>query len=324
MKRFMILLLLWHAFTFVHAQGTPYNYLSKPNVQRFIAMMHHRYGFSIKSLEKTFRHARYDKETLARYTGHFKPGSTVGTWERFKLHIVNKPSFRIARDFKRKYAHTLHKAEKRFGVDGDCIVGFLGVESGFGKFTGDYRLIDALSTLAFHPNRKEHFFRNELKHLFLFAREHGYAIETLKGSFAGAMGCVQQLPSVARRFHFDFDGDGASVWDIDDCIGSIAKFMHTHGWKKGMPAAVEATFDGKRFRKLKSSFRRSYPTTTLLRSGLKPTQPFPYPRAYLLRVSGKVRDRVFLGTPNFRILTRYNPSTNYGVAIHLIAASLKD
>ena len=91
----------------------------------------------------------------------------------------------------------------------------MGVESKFGEYTGDYNILDALATLAFHPNRMHKFFKSEFKHLFLFAREKGYNITKLEGSFAGAMGCVQQVPSVARKHRSDFNGDGkTNPWDL--------------------------------------------------------------------------------------------------------------
>ena len=300
-----------------------YDYLSKPSVQRFIDKMHKTYGFDKKYLREVFSRAKLDRDTLARYTGKFKRNSTVGSWERFKLHVVNPQTFKEAADFKRKHYKTLLKAERRYHVDMDYIVGFLGVESRFGTYTGDYNVLDALATLAFHPNRMQRFFKNELKHLFLFAKERGYRVEKLEGSFAGAMGCVQQVPSIARKFNEDFDGDGASVWDIEDCIGSIAKFMHHNGWQKGLTAAVPAAYEGKRFNKLRTSHKRMRSLTEIRHYGVKPKLPFPWNRAYLIKTRNRTHDGLWLGTRNFRVLTRYNNSANYGVAIHLIAASLR-
>jgi len=300
-----------------------YNYLSKPDVQKFIQVMHTRYGFKQSYLKKVFTRAKLDRDTLSRYTGKFKKNSTVGSWERFKLHIVNNKSFKEAKEFKKHYYTTLHKAAQRYKVDVDYIVGFIGVESHYGKYTGDYRVLDALATLAFHPNRMQRFFKSELKHLFLFARENNYDITKLEGSFAGAMGCVQQLPSVARKFSFDFDGDGASIWDMEDCIGSIAKFMHEKGWKQGKKVAVKANYSHKRFSRLKTGYRHSYSLKKLKHLGITPKQPFPYKKAMLIKLHNTTHDELWLCAPNFRVLTAYNASSNYGMAIHKIARSLK-
>jgi len=302
----------------------PYNYLAKKEVQNFINMMVHKYHFKRSYMVSVMKHAKLDRDTLARYTGKFKKNTTVGSWERFKLHVVNPETFREAKKFKRKYYRTLKKAERSYGVDMNYIVGFLGVESRFGTYTGDYSVLDALATLAFHKNRMQRFFKNELKHLFLFAREKGYNITKLEGSFAGAMGCVQQVPSVARRHRSDFNSDGKTdPWDIEDCIGSIAKFMHKNGWHNGRVVAVPTTYKGKRFTRLKTSHRKTYATSTIYKAGIKPKKSFPESRAYLLKTRNRTHDDIYLGGKNFRVLTKYNNSTSYGLAIYLIAESVK-
>ncbi len=301
----------------------PYDYLHKPNVQRFISMMHQKYGFDRGYLVSVLGKARLDRDTLKRYSGKFKKNSTVGSWERFKLHVVNEATFQEARLFKRTHYTTLQKASRRYKVDMDYIVGFIGVESHFGHYMGDYNVLDALATLAFHPNRMQRFFRNELKHLFLFAREKHYAIEKLEGSFAGAMGCVQQVPSIARKFSFDFDGDGVSIWDIEDCIGSIAKFMHHKGWRQGKPVALPAYYPKRRFSGLRTGFRHRYSLNTLRQHGITPATPFPYKSAFLIKLHHITHDELWLGAPNFRVLTAYNASSNYGMAIHKIAQAVR-
>ena len=327
MKFFKLLLLTVLLTLTLHANEDrvpiKYNFLAKKEVQSFINMMVNRYHFKRSYITSVMKSAKLDRDTLARYTGKFKKNSTVGTWERFKLHVVNPETFAEARAFKKKYYKTLRRAEKIYKVDMNYIVGFLGVESHFGNYTGDYNILDALATLAFHPNRMKKLFKSEMKHLFLFAREKGYDIKTLEGSFAGAMGCVQQLPSIARKFNHDFDGDGASVWDVEDCIGSIAKFMHKNKWRNGRVVAVPTNFNGKRFKRLKTSHRRTIPTKSILSAGIKPLKPFNEPKAYLLKLRNKTHDEVWMGGRNFRVLTRYNNATTYGMAIHLIAQSVK-
>lgn len=324
-KPLLIFLILLSTFLSGNDDRLPvkYDYLSKPNVQRFIGMMHTKYGFDTNYLKWVFRHAKLDRDTLARYTGRFKKNSTVGSWERFKLHVVNPETFKEAHTFKRTHYKTLQKAARRYDVDMDYIVGFIGVESHFGSYTGDYSVLDALATLAFHKNRMQRFFKNELKHLFLFAREKQYDITRLQGSFAGAMGCVQQVPSIARKFSFDFDGDGASIWDIEDCIGSIARFMHHKGWQRGKTVAVAAHYPKKRFNQLRTGFKTHYTLAALRKNGITPRAPFPYNTASLIKLHNTTHDELWLGAPNFRVLTAYNASSNYGMAIHKIATSLK-
>ncbi len=300
-----------------------YDFLAKKEVHTFINMMVNKYHFKRSYITSVMQSAKLDRDTLARYTGRFKKNTTIGTWERFKLHVVNPETFEEAKVFKKQHYKTLKRAERVYKVDMNYIVGFLGVESHFGNYTGDYNILDALATLAFHPNRMQRLFKSELKHLFLFSREKGYNINKLEGSFAGAMGCVQQLPSIARKFNHDVDGDGASVWDIEDCIGSIAKFMHKNGWRNGHVVAVATNFNGKRFRRLKTSHRRTIPTKNILRAGIKPLAPFKEPRAYLIKLRNKTHDDVWMAGRNFKVLTRYNNAATYGMAIHLIAQQVK-
>ena len=301
-----------------------YNYLAKKEVKQFINMMVNKYHFKRSYMVSVMKHAKLDRDTLARYTGRYKVGTTNGSWERYKAHVLDPVSLRKAKKFKKQYKSTLRRASRQYGVDVNYIVGFMGVESKFGEYTGDYNILDALATLAFHPNRMKKFFKSEFKHLFLFAREKGYNITKLEGSFAGAMGCVQQVPSVARRHRSDFNGDGkTNPWDLEDCIGSIAKFMHKNGWRNDRIVAVATTYKGKRFKRLKTSHRRTIATSTIYKAGIKPKKRFNESRAYLLKARNRNHDDIYMGGKNFKVLTRYNNSTSYGLAIYLIAQSVK-
>ena len=144
-----------------------YDFLSKPQVQQFIQKMTKKYGFERSYLTKVLKDAKLDRDTLDRYTGRYKQNTTVGTWQRFKAHVLDKASLQKAKKFSKQYANILQKAERDYSVDAEYIVGFIGVESKFGEFSGDYRLLDSLSTLAFHKNRMQRFFLSELEHFFL-------------------------------------------------------------------------------------------------------------------------------------------------------------
>jgi membrane-bound lytic murein transglycosylase B len=303
----------------------PYNYLAKKEVRNFIDMMVKKYNFDRNYMNEVMQNAMFDRETLNRYRGKYKVGSTNGSWERYKAHVLDAQTLQKAKEFKQNYYPTLLRAEQEYGVDMDYIVGFLGVESKYGTYTGDYRVLDVLATLAFHKNRMQKFFKSEFKNLFLLMREENRDIYTQYGSFAGAMGAVQQVPSIQRRFAMDYNGDGIKdPWDLEDCIGVIAKFMHSKGWKKGRVVAVKTNFRGKRFKKLRTGHKKRYSLTYLKKKGIKPIEPFNEKRAYLLKTKNIDHDDIWLGGANFRILTKYNNSTSYGMAIHLIAKSVKE
>ena len=303
----------------------PYDFLKKTEVKNFVNMMVNKYHFKRSYVEDTLSNAMLDQETLARYVGKYKAGSTNGTWERYKKNVLNEETMQLAHEFKQNYYQTLLRAEQEYDVDMDYIVGFMGVESKYGSYTGDFRVLDSLATLAFHKNRMKKFFKSEFKNLFLLMREENRDIYSQYGSFAGAMGAVQQVPSVQRKFAMDYNKDGIrDPWDLEDCIGVIAKFMHKKGWKKGAVVVVPTDFSGRRFKTLKTSHKKKYSVSYLRKKGINATDSFKESKAYLLKTRNNTHDDIWMAGKNFRVLTRYNNSTSYGVAIHLIAQSVKD
>jgi len=325
--KLFILLTLLISTPFAQKPTPPiaYDFLAKKEVKAFVNTMVKKYHFDRQYITSILKDAKLDQETLDRYTGKYKKGKTDGTWERYKAHVLDPLSLAKAKAFRDTYYPTLLRASNEYEVDLEYIVAFIGVESKFGEYTGEYHIIDALTTLAFHKNRMQKFFKSELKHLFLLSREEHRSIEGMYGSFAGAMGCVQQVPSIQRRFGMDYNGDGIKdPWDVEDCIGIIASFMHRKGWQKGGVVAVPTNFKGKRFKTLKTSRKKRYKIKTLAKYGIKPTQPFGEKRGYLLKTHNKDHDDVWIAGKNFHVLTQYNNSTSYGLAIHLIAEDLKN
>lgn len=301
-----------------------YNFIKKKITQQFIQKMVKKYGFDKKYMIKMMRSAKLDRDTLDRYTGRYKAGTTVGTWERFKDHVLDSYTLKKAKRFKQKYAYRLNKASREYNVPAEYIVGFIAVESKLGENMGDYRLLDALTTLAFHRNRMQKFFYSELTHYFLMCREQGFDPRKVEGSFAGAIGCVQQMPSVYRRYGMDYNHDGKKdPWDLEDCIGVIARFMHSNGWKNGKQVAVPAKYNGKRFTLLRTGYKRKYTLSTLKKYGITPQYKFDQSQAALIKLRNNTHDELWLGGKNFKVLIRYNPSSNYGMAIHKIAESIK-
>jgi membrane-bound lytic murein transglycosylase B len=328
MKYIKLLLIILVPFLLIANDDRPpiaYDYLAKKEVKKFIDMMVKKHNFDRAYVTDMLRHAKLDRDTLVRYTGKYKVGSTNGSWERYKAHVLDDVSLQKAVNFKKEYYTTLSRASKLYDIDMNYIIGFMGVESKFGEYTGDYNVLDALASLAFHKNRMKRFFKSELEHLFLLSYEKRYNIRTLEGSFAGAMGCVQQVPSMGRKHRSDFNNDGITdPWDIEDCIGSIAKFMHKHKWKNGMPAAMKTSWKGGRYTKdLKPSLKKKRSLKTIQKYGIKPIQKFPESSAYLLKTRNTSHDDLYLGTSNFSVLRRYNNATTYGIAIHLIAEHVK-
>lgn len=324
LRTILVLLLPFLLLAHDDRPPVPYDFLAKKQTDKFIKKMVKRHAFQSSELRRILKDARLDRDTLARYTGRYRKNTTVGTWQRFKAHVLDPDSLSKAVKFKKRYAKVLQKAEEEYHVDAEYIVGFIGVESKFGEFSGDYRLLDSLTTLAFHKNRMQKFFRNELEHFFLMCREEGFDPYTIEGSFAGAMGVVQQMPSVYREYGMDYNGDGKKdPWSAEDGIGIIARFMQQNGWKQDAQVAVRADFKGKRYKGLKTGYKTSYTLSKLRNFSVTPKSPYPFRKARLIKLRDQNHDELWLGAPNFRVLVRYNPSSNYAMAIHKIAQHVK-
>lgn len=324
--KYIVLLLILPYIVFAHNDRPPVNYdfLTLKKTQKFIQKMVNKHSFSEAYMRKVLKEAKLDRDTLARYTGKYKKNTTVGTWQRFKAHTLDPVSLAKAEEFQDRYSDILHKAERDYKVDAEYIIGFIGVESKFGLYSGDYRLLDSLTTLAFHKNRMQKFFLSELEHFFLMCREEGFDPYTLEGSFAGAMGVVQQMPSVYRKYGMDYNGDGKKdPWSAEDGIGIIARFMHKNGWKQDAPVAVRANFKGKRYKGIKTGYKTSYTLSKLRKYGITPEKEYTYRHAKLIKLKDSTHDELWFGAPNFKVLVRYNPSSNYAMAIHKIAQHVK-
>lgn len=322
----IILALLLPFLLYAHEDRppVPYDFLAQKQTQTFIKRIAKKHGFETAYLRGVLAQAKLDRDTLARYTGRYRKNTTVGTWQRFKAHVLDPDSLEKAVKFKKRYAKVLKKAEEEYHVDAEYIVGFIGVESKFGEFSGEYRLLDSLASLAFHKNRMQKFFRSELEHFFLMCREEGFDPYTIKGSFAGAMGVVQQMPSIYRKYGMDYNGDGKKdPWSAEDGIGIIARFMHQNGWKQDAQVAIRADFKGKRYKGLRTGYKTSYTLSKLRNFSVTPKTPYHFRKAKLIRLRDQNYDELWLGAPNFRVLVRYNPSSNYAMAIHKIAQHVK-
>ncbi len=224
----------------------------------------------------------------------------------------------------RRYRRWLALASKRYRVSAEIITAFIRVESKFGRYGREYRVWDSLVSLAFNSNRKQRFFRYELEKLLILARKNRLDILSLRGSFAGAMGCVQQMPSIQLRYGVDLDNDGRMNPDsMADCIGSIANFLHKHRWRDSLPTIVGAKYKGDAFLKLKSGYKSRYSLKTLRRYAISPSEAFAQKSAYFIRLRDQGVWELFLADSNYRIITRYNASMRYGATIALYAKELK-
>ena len=255
------------------------------------------------------------------------PRAQTKNWLAYRERMVEPRRIRAGLAFWQAHAKALRRAEARFGVPSEIIVGIIGVETLYGRDTGRFRVLDALATLAFdfpsgRPDRSA-FFRDELEAFLRTCRPPRCQPLTLRGSFAGAMGLPQFMPSSLQRFGLDFDGDGRI--DLNgsavDAIGSVANFLAEHGWRADLPVirAVQPPSDAQALATLLApDIRPSFSAADFLRLGavLADGEIVSDSLWALVELpNGEQPPSYVAGTENFYVLTRYNRSSEYAMAV---------
>jgi membrane-bound lytic murein transglycosylase B len=247
-------------------------------------------------------------------------------WRRYRAKFLTEDNIEEGVRFWHEHADALERAQERYGVPPEYVVAIIGVETHYGANVGKTRVINALATLAFDFSRRAEYFRGELKAFLLMARHEGLDPLEPVGSYAGAMGLGQFMPSSFRKFAVDFDGDGHSdLWDPADAIGSVANYLSEHGWQSGQAVAVRATARSRAAHALKADYETSYPLDTLAQYGLTSRYPVnDEDQVSLLRLDGTPGYEYWLGLHNFYVITRYNHSTFYAMAVHQLAQAVRE
>jgi len=207
-------------------------YGGHPAMQAFVATMVARHGFERAALERLFDQARYQETIVAAMD---RPAERVKPWYEYRAIFLTEKRIRDGVDFWRANQETLARAQRDYGVDPAIVVAIIGVETFYGRNMGSFRVLDALATLAFDYPKRSEFFARELEQYLLLTREQQLDPLDLKGSYAGAMGYGQFIPSSYRAYAVDYNGDRkADIWnDPTDAIGSVANYFNKHGWRKG-------------------------------------------------------------------------------------------
>ena len=220
----------------------------------------------------------------------------------------------------------LDKAEKAYGVPREIITAIIGVETRYGRNTGRYKVIDSLVTLAFHYPKRAGFFRSELEQFLLLTREQGLDPLEVTGSYAGAMGISQFISSSYRNYAVDFDIDGKTdIWNNpSDAIGSVANYFKMHGWKPGKQIAFRARAEGDQYlQELDGDLLPDKKVRDLAEYGIYPVTPVnPDTMVKLLRFETREGDELWLGLQNFYVITRYNHSPLYAMAVFQLAMEI--
>jgi peptidoglycan lytic transglycosylase B len=295
----------------------------RPEVAAFVTEMVKQHGFERIELEHTLARARVQGSILRAIS---TPG-TAKSWLDFRPIYVNPQRISGGVKFWDENAETLSRARAEYGVPEEIIVAVIGVETNFGKQIGTHRVLDALYTLAFDYPPRENFFRGELEQYLLFVRENGPDLLGVKGSYAGAMGIPQFMPSSARRYAVDFDRNGRiDLWtSASDSIGSVANYLRTFGWQAGESVMVRAEVSGEGYKSLiEAGIKPQRSVAEMAELGVQPAEPILGDRkGALFRLDGENGPEFWLGFENFYALTRYNRSVNYATAVNQLAEEIK-
>ncbi len=300
------------------------NYSDQPQVQTFIDMMVDKHGFEQEELVVVFNEAQRREDILELMR---KPAEKRLQWHEYRKIFLTPARIDGGVAFWKENADILRKAEATFGVAPQIIVAIIGVETRYGSNTGRHRVLDALSTLAFdYPPRSE-FFTGELEQYLILAREEDIEVVTTTGSYAGAMGYGQFIPSSYRNYAVDFDEDGKrDLWNNKmDIIGSVANYFNRHGWKAGSPVAVRAKVEDDQYSALlELGYKPNTVLDALRHDGVTPIEPMPDDLvAALLSLEQKDGPEYWLAFNNFYTITRYNHSPLYAMAVYQLSEEIR-
>jgi membrane-bound lytic murein transglycosylase B len=295
-----------------------------PQVQAFILGMHEQHGFDIAQLTRQFAAIRPNASVLRAIRPPAFP-EKQRSWERYRERFVNEQRIGSGLSFWRQHAASLLRAEAIYGVPPEIIVAIIGVETVYGQNMGSFRVLEALASLAFRYPPRADFFRGELEQFLLLARENGSSPLDIKGSYAGAMGIPQFMPSSQRRYAVDFDGDDRIDLrqSSSDAIGSVARFLQQHGWQRGSPVAVPARVRGDAEGLLAAGIRPSQTVAEMSVQGVIAAADGQLPAALIDLVTPDAATEYWLGFDNFYVITRYNRSSFYAMAVFQLAEALR-
>jgi len=319
MKQFMLVVMLL-SLMITNVQANQ----DLPEVDDFIDEMVVKHNFNKAELVEVFDDVEVKNSILKAIS---RPAEKSKPWYDYRKIFITDSRIAGGVKFWQQHASTLSRAEQQYGVPAEIIIAILGVETRYGGNVGGYRVVDALSTLAFRYPPRSPFFRSELEHFLLLTREEKMSRLDPVGSYAGAMGLGQFMPSSYREYAVDFDGDGKrDIWTNPvDAIGSIANYLKRHGWVAGESIVHKTSLNGEI-------------PTELLKRGLKPSinrvelqqasislqnLPLGEDKLTLISLTQHNGEEYWLARQNFYAVTRYNHSRMYAMAVTQLAQAIR-
>lgn len=295
-----------------------------PGLPDFLAEMQQKHGFNSDELANVFAQVEVKDSILKAIS---RPAEKSKPWYEYRAIFMTESRIKGGVEFWQQYADDLARAEKEYGVPAEIIIAILGVETGYGRNVGGYRVIDALSTLAFQYPPRSPFFRSELEAFLLLVREEDKSPLEPMGSYAGAMGLGQFMPSSYREYAIDFDGDHhRNIWtNPTDAIGSIANYLKRHGWLAGQSIAHPTFFTGKVADDLiEKGMKPSLSRQELSAAGVSLRGvPEGDDLLALISLTQENGEEYWLARQNFYAITRYNHSRMYAMAVTQLGLAIR-
>ncbi|MCH9690193.1 MAG: lytic murein transglycosylase B [Gammaproteobacteria bacterium] len=329
MKRYAQITLFVSAFLCIGLLHADAALLKKKSAQVFIQNMVDKHGFKREAVVEALKKSEFKPRIIELMNTPYEKKS----WDVYQAIFLTQKKLEGGLKFWHDNQESLAEAEKKYGVPASVIVAILGVETLYGEKQGTYRVLDALSTIAFYYPKRGAYFTRELEEYLLLCRAHQVPVTEYTGSYAGAIGQPQFMPSSYRMYAVDFKKTGNNthpdlVRENKDSIASIANYFKRHGWVLGEDVAEPVKLKGKQYKTLKTNTRKAnYTYSYLLKSGVEPTAALKKPpnRAGLIALDMKDDSHVYwLAFPNFYVTMRYNTSPQYALVVHLLSQQLKE
>lgn len=312
-----LFLTLWCALAanFAYAEV---NFAERSDVKAFIDKMVTKHDFNKQHLIALFGRVKLRPQVIR----HINKPLEREPWHTYQMLFVNEWRIKHGVEFWNKYADTLRRAEETFGVPAGIIVATIGIETKYGQNKGGYRVMDSLSNLGFSDSPRAAFFRKELEEFLLLTREEHLDPFAIMGSYAGAIGQPQFMPSSYRYYAVNFSKSGTTdlMNNEVDVIGSIANYYKKHGWKNNQPVVMEAFMNGNRYQYLKQHDKLPQAMTfaELAKYGIVPKHGIKENqlKVKVIELDDRYKKQYWLGFHNFYVIKRYNPSDLYAMAVY--------
>ncbi len=317
----ILVLLLNGCSSLATAQG---GLQTRSDVRVFIEEMSRKHHFGRHQLNALFQQVNLQYKIL----DFIARPAEAKPWYAYRRLFMTDGRIQGGLEFWRRNTVALAGAERKYGVPAELIIAIIGIETNYGRNRGTYRVVDALSTLAFEYPKRSAFFRRELEEFLLLCREEGIDPAVPVGSYAGAMGMPQFMPSSFRHYAADLDGDDRrDIWENPaDAIASVANYFAVHGWRRGEPVVYRADVKGASFYPLlDKDLKPTHSVMELTRFGIVPGVRLPeQTRANLLLLDGDDGPVYWLSLHNFYVISRYNHSPLYAMAAHDLSQELRE